>query len=271
MILSPLFLNAGSTHAAPLEQPIDVLLTLSLADLKSRFIDPEKGLIRYHEIRNSGEFKTYQDLARKLQSFDLPSLKDRKERLAFWINIYNVAVIHGVIELGLTQSVKEIFKFFDRVTYLIGGHRFSLNDMEHGILRGNRRPPYRWMRPFGKKDPRVKFIVSPMDPRIHFALVCGARSCPPIGFYEAHQIEDQLQLAAKSFINSGQVRLFLEEKRLLISRIFKWYKRDFGGSDRALMDTILNFLDEGEEKNFLKENREHIRLKYQPYDWNLNQ
>lgn len=271
MIFSPIILNAGPTHAAPLEQPIDVLLTLSLADLKSRFIDPEKGLIRYHEIRNSGEFKTYQDLARKLQSFDLPSLKNRKERLAFWINIYNVAVIHGVIELGLTHSVKEVFKFFDRVTYQIGGHRFSLNDMEHGILRGNRRPPYRFSRPFGQKDPRLEYAVLPLDPRIHFTLVCGAMSCPPIGFYEPDHIDDQLQLAGISFINSSQVKVFPDENKLSISMIFKWYRADFGGTDRDIVDTILSFLDEGDKKDFLYKHRDRIRVEFQPYDWKLNQ
>lgn len=110
-----------------------------------------------------------------------------------------------------------------------------------------------------------------MDPRIHFALVCGARSCPPIGFYEAEQIDEQLQLAAMSFINSDQVRLYPEENTLLISRIFKWYKMEFGGNDRALLDTIFKFLDGGEKKNFLKQYRDRICLKYQPYDWNLNQ
>ncbi|MDP3015959.1 MAG: DUF547 domain-containing protein, partial [Deltaproteobacteria bacterium] len=131
--------------------------------------------------------------------------------------------------------------------------------------------PYRLLRPFGKKDPRGKFTILPMDARIHFALVCGARSCPPIGFYEAEQIDFQLQLAAESFINSPQVRILPEENSILISMIFKWYKADFGGSDRALVDTILNFLDEGEKKNFLSENRDRVHIKYQPYDWNLNQ
>ena len=108
-------------------------------------------------------------------------------------------MIHGVIELGLKQSVKEFPGFFDRMVYEIGGYRFSLNDIEHGILRGNRRPPYRLLRPFGKEDQRLEFTIIPMDPRIHFALVCGARSCPPIGFYEARQIDFQLQLAADEF------------------------------------------------------------------------
>jgi len=180
-------------------------------------------------------------------------------------------VIHGVIELGLQKSVKEVNWFFDRITYEIGGYRFSLNDMEHGILRGNRRPPYRLFKPFQKEDPRLEFAVVPMDPRIHFALVCGARSCPPIGFYEAIQIDFQLELAAASFINSPQVKILSPEKIVLLSKIFKWYKTDFGGNDQALMNTLLIYLDGGEKKDFLKQNRSRVHLRYQPYDWSLNQ
>ena len=124
---------------------------------------------------------------------------------------------------------------------------------------------------FREKDPRLQFAVVPLDHRIHFALVCGARSCPPIGFYEADQIDFQLQLAAMSFINSPQVKILPQEGTVLISMIFKWYKVDFGGSDRTLLETLLNYLDEGEKKTFLKENRDRIRIRYQPYDWNLNQ
>lgn len=271
MIFPPIILNAGSLPKVPLDQPIDIALTLSVADLKALFVDPERGIVQYHAIRNSEQFEKHKDLTKGLRSFDLQSLKDRRQKLAFWINIYNAAVIHGVIGLGLKHSVKEVYNFFDRIVYEIGGYRFSLNDMEHGILRGNRRPPYRLLRPFGKKDPRGKFTILPIDVRIHFALVCGARSCPPIGFYEAEQIDFQLQLAAESFINSPQVRILPEDNSILISMIFKWYKADFGGNDRAIADTILNFLDEGEKKNFLSENRDRVRIKYQPYDWNLNQ
>ncbi len=270
-LFSPVLLNEGDAPETPSDQPIDIALTLSMADLKALFIDPERSIVRYHAIRNSEKFEKYKDLTKGLQSFNLQSLKDRGQKLAFWINIYNTAVIHGVIELGLKHSVKEVSKFFDRIVYEIGGYRFSLNDMEHGILRGNRRPPYRLLRPWGKNDSRLAFAILPMDARIHFALVCGARSCPPIGFYESGQIDFQLQLAAESFINSPQVRILPEENTLLISMIFKWYKTDFGGSDRALVDTILNFLDEGEKKNFLSENRDKVRIKHQPYDWNLNQ
>jgi hypothetical protein len=268
---SPILLNSGDPCKISLDQPVDIALTLAMADLKARFIDPERGWVLYRAIRSSEEFERYKSLTRGLRSFDLRSLQERNQRLAFWTNIYNTGVIHGVIELGLEKSVKEVSGFFDRVAYEIGGFRFSLNEMEHGILRGNRRRPYGLLRPFRTKDPRMEFAIIPPDPRIHFALVCGARSCPPIGFYEADQIDFQLQLAAESFANSPQVKVLLQEGAIFISKIFKWYKNDFGGSDRALINLLLKFLDEGEKKTFLQENRDKVNIQYQPYDWNLNQ
>jgi len=268
---TPVILNPKQPQPIILDQPIDIALTLAMADLKAKFIDIEKGVVRYKEIRGSEAFERYKALTGGLHTFDLRKLEARDQRLSFWINIYNTAVIHGVIELGLQKSVKEFPGFFDRVSYEIRGYRFSLNDVEHGILRGNRRHPYRFFKPFRKEDPRLEGAVIPMDPRIHFALVCGARSCPPIGFYEAEQIDFQLQLAATSFINSPQVKIPPAERTIFISMIFKWYKVDFGGSDAPLLDTILTFLDDGEAKTFLKQNKERIRIKYLHYDWNLNE
>ncbi len=266
---SVIILNKTGPSQIVVDQPIDVVLTLAMANLKAQFIDVESGAVGYKAIRDSEVFGRYKNLTFHLQSFDLRSLESRNRRLAFWINIYNTGVIHGVIELGLERSVKEFPRFFDRIAYEVGGHRFSLNQIEHGILRGNRRPPYRLLRPFGKGDPRMEFAAFPMDLRIHFALVCGARSCPPIGFYEADQIEFQLDLAARSFINSPQVKILPDATTISLSMIFKWYRSDFGGRER-LLDTLLAFLDEGEKKEFLKKHRDRIRVKYQPYDWSLN-
>jgi hypothetical protein len=242
-----------------------------MADLKARFIDPDKGAVRYGDMRGSEAFERFKDLSGRLRDLDLRSRKERTQKLAFWINIYNIMVIHGVIELGLQRSVREFPRFFDRIAYEIGGCHFSLNEVEHGILRGNRRPPYRLLKPFRKRDARLEFAVSPLDSRIHFALVCGARSCPPIGFYEWDRIDSQLELAAESFINSPQVMIDPLEKTVAISMIFKWYKGDFGRTREALLNVLLQFLDEGDKKDFLIRNRDQIRIRYQPYDWSLNQ
>lgn len=242
---SPIVLNEGQPSSLVSDQPIDIALTLVLAEMKGRFIDADRGVVCYKAIHASPEFEQYRRLTGGLRSFDLRSLQSRDQQLAFWINIYNTGVIHGVIELGLQASVKECRRFFERVSYEIGNFHFSLDEIEHGVLRGNQRPPYHLLRPFRKGDPRLTFIVQPMDPRVHFALVCGARSCPPISFYEASEIDFQLQLAAKSFINSPQVKILPEEKSIFISKIFKLYYSDFGGKKEPLIQTLLDFLDEG--------------------------
>jgi hypothetical protein len=267
---SAVVLNADATSTVELDHPVDIALTLAMADLKAQFINTQKGTVQYENIRGSEAFERFKSLSGKLRSYNYQSLRTREQKLAFWINIYNITVIHGVIELSIQRSVRDFPHFFDRVTYEIGGYYFSLNDIEHGILRGNRRPPYRLFKPFRGSDTRSELALVPMDPRIHFALVCGARSCPPIGFYEADQIDFQLQLAAASFINSPQVAIEQQEMAVSISMIFKWYKIDFGGTGETLLNTLFQFLDEGEKKEFLMRNKDRIRIRYQPYDWSLN-
>ena len=62
---------------------------------------------------------------------------------------------------------------------------YSLNDMENGVLRANRKPVAALRRPFSQNDPRLEVALSEPEPKVHFALVCGARSCPPIKTYSA--------------------------------------------------------------------------------------
>ena len=108
-----------------------------------------------------------------------------------------------------------------------------------------------------------------MDPRIHFALVCGSRSCAPIDFYDPPEIYNQLEKAAKSFINSSEVVFFPEEGKLLVSEIFHWYEEDFGGKS-GVIDFIYDYLADNSSRDFLKQSGQHIRLEYIYYDWNLN-
>ncbi|RMG69378.1 MAG: DUF547 domain-containing protein, partial [Nitrospirae bacterium] len=165
--------------------------------------------------------------------------------------------------------VKEVMGIFSRVKYLIGGYLFSADDIEHGILRANRRPPSRPFRQFGPFDRRRRFSLKELDPRIHFALVCGSRSCAPIRFYTPEGIDRELDMAAMNFINSSEVVIIPEERKLLLSSIFKWYQKDFGGLD-GVIDFLIRYTVEDHEKAFLKENRHNLRIEYLYYDWNLN-
>ena len=141
MVRRDLVLNSASGSGEEPTDSIDVALRKAIADLQAGFFDLQTGRINYLAIRGTTEFDNYVRLAGFLKTFDLKSLRDPSHRLTFWINLYNTMVVHGVVELGIKQSVKERRGFFDIVQYDIGGYLFSLNDIEHGILRGNARIP----------------------------------------------------------------------------------------------------------------------------------
>ena len=115
-----------------------------------------------------------------------------------------------------------------------------------------------------------------MDPRIHFALVCGASSCPPISIYQADKLDVQLDLAARSFVNGGGVLLNKDEMTLSLSPIFQWYSVDFGGNwmgigkRYAVINYVAQYLADEDDRRFLQEHSEDLRVTYQEYDWALN-
>ena len=84
----------------------------------------------------------------------------------------------------------------------VGGQGYSLDAIEHGVLRLNARPPYRLRRPFAAGDPRRGAAPSRLDPRIHFALNCGARSCPPIRAYGAAELDPELERTTSGYMRA---------------------------------------------------------------------
>lgn len=224
-----------------------------------------EGRVDYRQLRRSSEFREVVAHARQLQRVDVARLGPRPARLAFWINVYNALAVHGVIALGVRQTVWEVFNFFGRVSYRIGGVTLSLDAIEHGVLRGNRRrvlPPWR---PLGGGDPRLALTVEPVDPRIHFALTCGARSCPPTGVYRAAATDAQLDLATRNFVNQEVV--VDGQGRVACSKIFKWYRGDFG-SEADLVRFLLRHLDDGPVKAALAAGARPCRA-FTRYSWAL--
>lgn len=92
------------------------------------------------------------------------------------LDTYNALTIHGLAASpSLPDSVLEVKGFWQNTCYNIGGHVYSLDDIEHGVLRANRPHPSSPEPLMKDGDPRLQFIMSNVDPRIHFALVCGAK------------------------------------------------------------------------------------------------
>jgi hypothetical protein len=244
-------------------------LMQTIRKLRDKFYDTHRGLVEYDRLKGSPEFKNYRILANGLRELKPSFLMGRKAKLAFWTNLYNTIVVDAIVTLGVKQSVKEVPEFFQKVKYAIGPYLFSADDIEHGILRSNARPWFSPFRRFGSEDPRRVLTLAPVDPRIHFALVCGSRSCAPIDFYDAGHIYEQLEEAARSFVNSSEVLVLPEEGKMLISEIFRWYEKDFGGKG-GVVDFIFDYLVDENALNFIRKNTQSLRIEHLHYDWNLN-
>ena len=150
-----------------------------------------------------------------------PAALTPPERLAFWLDVYNARVKTATV--GMSGDLRTKRGFFKDTAYVVGGRRISLHEMEHGVLRGNRRPPYSPFRPLGGGDPRLAWIVE-LDPRIHFALNCGAHSCPPIRAYTAERIDPQLTLATRAYLDGEVV---VTGQTLTLPYLCSLYANDF--------------------------------------------
>ena len=157
--------------------------------------------------------------------------------------------------------------FFRKAAYNIGGYRFNCDDIEHGVLRGNRGHPYIPGPQFAASDPRRKTVLKHLDPRIHFALNCASQSCPPIAVYTPENIDRQLDTAAYNFIDTT-VKILTKKNRLSISPIFKWYMPDFGGH-QGVISFLIKYIHDDDRRRWLSEHP-GAGLIYQTYDWTLN-
>ena len=100
----------------------------------------------------------------ELQRVEISDLA-REEKLAFFINLYNMMAVHALVTCGHPAGPLDRKKFFGDFKYVIGGCAYSLSAIENGILRGNQRPPYNLVKPFGQKDQRSKVNTADSVPK----------------------------------------------------------------------------------------------------------
>lgn len=152
------------------------------------------------------------------------SLANDDQKKAFWLNVYNA--FYQILRLEKKMNKPDIYR---KRSFTIAGELFSLDDVEHGILRKFR---YKYSlgylaNPFTSK--LIKDLaVDELDYRIHFSLNCGAKSCPPIAFYKVKNINGQLDLATQSFLE-GDTDFDEENKVVHTTALFQWFAGDFGG------------------------------------------
>ena len=221
-------LNQPST--TPLDNPIPIdavtvvrqLRKLSLK-VKGDFMDASGSIVNYNACKASTTFMEYKMLASKLSVISFNDL-DTVHRKAFFINLYNSMIIHALIE-GLLPDPGTISRLnmYATVSYNLGGYIFSLNDIENGLLRGNRRSAVPLSKPpFDGHDSRQSLMIE-CDPRIHFCLNCGAKSCPPISVYseDPNVLDQQMTMATKGFLD-GNTKVNLLEGCITLSMLFQW-------------------------------------------------
>ena len=102
------------------------------------------------------------------------------------------------------------------------------------VFVGNKPHSNCTQRHFTFNDPRTRYSMRRCDPRIHFALNCAARSCPQIAIYSSTNLEKALNMATTSYCNA-EVDIILENAEVRLSKIFLWYKTDFGRSETEVL------------------------------------
>lgn len=180
-----------------------------------------------------------------------------EKRLAFWINIYNAFIID--ILNGNPDLYQDRGAFFKAKQMIIAGREVSFDDLEHGIIR---RSVSKYSlgyigKIFVPKFER-KLRMEKRDPRVHFALNCGAKSCPQVAIYNDEQIYEQLDIISSQFLNNTSTYI-KEESLVKVTPLISWFRADFGGIDGA--------------KKYLKKygiiDTEDVKLEFTDYDWTI--
>lgn len=168
------------------------------------------------------------------------SSAEAKNYQAFYINAYNLSVIKGIVDNYPTKSPLNIGGFFDSKKYLVAGNKITLNDIENKKLRA----------------------VFPKEARFHFVLVCAGLGCPPIinKAYTPENLEQKLQKQTVLAMDNPKF-IRVEEKKVKISQIFEWYKKDF-----TQYGSLVEFI------NIYKTEKlpEKTKTGFYNYDWSLN-
>ncbi len=201
------------------------------------------GYVDYPAIARNVRFAKYLE---SLAEFNLESLTDDKEKLAFWLNVYNALVIKNIIDGKSPNGMMDHMKFF-RSNIKIGGHGFDLNAIESDVLR--------------------KF----KDPRVYFAIVPGTSSAPKLRAqaFVGEEVDQQLDSATRDFINDKRRNRFsaaLQAAKL--SKIFEQHRDEFGNTDKELLNYVAGYVNDEDVAKILK--RGTYSIKFMEYDATIN-
>lgn len=177
----------------------------------------------------------------------------KPQQLALLLNLYNANTISLILEHYPVSSIRDIGWFgfgpWGRDRVELFGDSISLDDLEHEIIR----------REFN-------------EPRIHFALVCAAKSCPPLRSepYLAAKLDAQLNDQAKQFMSQTEKNRVTDDG-VVLSKIFAWYGEDFAADQSQLLKALMPHWPNSDQQALLKRDLKAITVDYSEYDWSLNE
>ena len=202
------------------------------AEVLAKYVDTD-GMVNYAAL--SKNRKPLDDYIRSLETVSSTDWT-QEDGIAFWINAYNARTLQVIVDHYPTKSIRKIPGAWKKLTFPIQGKERTLDEIEHKILRKQYK-----------------------EPRIHMALVCAARSCPKLRNepYEGKLLDEQLADQSRDFLSHPD-RFQIKGKTVRISPIFKWFKGDF--------ESVPDFIQQYSGKNI-----SGLKIKYQPYDWSLNE
>ncbi|MEO1241395.1 MAG: DUF547 domain-containing protein [Pseudomonadota bacterium] len=179
----------------------------------------------------------------QLETVDVGALASG-EQLAFWINLYNAATIDLILENYPVESIRKIDAPWDSPVATVNGVPLTLHQIESGVIR----PVFN-------------------DPRIHYAVNCAAIGCPNLAAkpYTGATLEAMLDAAARAYVNHPR-GVLVEDDDVTVSKIYGWYREDFGEKERDILDHIRVYA----RPALLKQLNGLKNIDDYEYDWALN-
>jgi len=243
-------------------------LAAALYAATDRWYDPSARSFDYAGFAGSAEHRRLAGGIGALSSFECSAL-GVGHRIPFWLNVYNALVLHMVVARGVRRSVRSQSGFFTLPAVRVAGRTFSLDDIEHGMLRGNA-ARYRNLRPqMASDDGRLPLATLMCDERIHFAMYSACRSSPRLFSCIPADVNALLEDAAHAYL-AGRVRVEEGGRVLRVPKIFQWYEEDFGG-ERGVRRFVVARIASERDLEALERTRGDFVLRYAAFDWRLNE
>ncbi len=227
------------------------------SDILQQYVN--KGKVNYKKLKDDSRLDAY---IISLSKINPDTITSQKDKLAFWINVYNVYTLQVICKNYPLESINDLHggglilgmvfgtTIWDDEFVSINGEETTLNHIEHEIIR----PVFK-------------------DPRAHFALVCASKSCPPLRpeAYEGYKLDKQLDDQGKIFMSDNFKNSFdIKNKTANLSKIFSWFSEDFGDEDENILSFVSDYIEKDIAEN-IKNNPESWDIDYLDYDWGLNE